>query len=90
MCRRCRTNEEKIQGENKMFARAGDIVKIKVLGRVYWGRVTNYGFKFSFLQRIQEELYFVEIPEKPNWGALTVRPEQILDVYIPEEKVQFT
>jgi hypothetical protein len=73
-----------------MRVKVGDIVKIKVFGRVYWGRVTSYGFKFSAFEKTQEAIYFVEIFEKSNWGAITVNEKDILEVFIPEEKVSFT
>lgn len=73
-----------------MNIKVGDIVKIRFDGETFWARVTGYGMSYKFLNANPDNIHFVEVFEKPSWGIITIHEKDVLEVFIPEEKVNFT
>ena len=73
-----------------MIVKVGDIVKIKIQGVICWARVTGYGMSYKSLNANPDDIHFVEVFDKPSWGIITIHEKDILEVFIPEEKVNFT
>lgn len=68
---------------------AGDIIRFKLQGKDCWGRVTGYGMQFTTFGVSLADRVFVQTI-MPNSCIVIIAEEDILEVHIPKEKVEFS
>lgn len=70
-----------------MRVNAGDAVRFKHGEKEYWGRVLGHGMQFTAFGATLSNLVYVQTTEH---GVMVVQEKNILEVFIPKEKVEFS
>lgn len=70
--------------------KSGDIITFKMEGKIYHGLVTSKGYRFIKCFRNTDDILYVKVFEHPEWRNFIILADEVTNVTVTPEVVNFS